>query len=60
MKSQKVSTRVLQQGDNAEDHSHVRQNAPIDSKRRELAEIPRSEREKQTSRLRSQNRAKQL
>ncbi len=57
MKSQKTNCKVVQTGEKMGDFSHIRQNAPIDSKRRELAEIPRSPREIATSRLRSQKRA---
>jgi len=59
-KTQKQNCRVLGEGRESDDHSHVWKNSPINSKLRELAEIPRSPREKQTSRLRSQNKTKTL
>jgi hypothetical protein len=52
MKTQ-TNCNVLQVGSKAGDHSHVRTSAPIDVKRRELSEIPRSKREIETTKIRA-------
>jgi len=59
MKTQ-TNCAVLRQGDSAADHKHVRQNAPIDLKKRELAEIPRSNREIATGKARREQKVRPL
>jgi hypothetical protein len=51
MKTQ-TNCSILQQGDSAQDHSHVRKSAPIDLKRKELAEVPVTPREKAVAKAR--------
>lgn len=56
----KPNTRVLGDGSKAPDHSHVSTSSPIQLKKRELAETPRTAREKAVSEARRNGKVRPL
>jgi hypothetical protein len=54
-----TNTKVLQEGNSPEDHAHVSVSAPIDLKKRELADAPMTKKEKAFAKIRRAKQSKQ-